>query len=82
MRNFLAQQMEEKQKRENDEKFNIDVQAKMWQTDKENWEEEERRLKNRINRINRENQDYLVQQMMEKDRQEKKNRGIMHPADF
>ena len=56
---FLSQQMEEKQRRENDEKSNIDMQARMWATDKENYEEEERRLKNRINRINRDNQDYL-----------------------
>ena len=55
MRQFLAQQMEEKKKRENDEKSNIDMQARMWQTDKENWEEEEKRLKTRINRINRDN---------------------------
>ena len=30
MRAFLNQQMEEKRKRENDEKSNIDMQAKMW----------------------------------------------------
>jgi hypothetical protein len=47
--------MAEKQRRENDEKSNIDMQAKMWETDKHNWEEEERRLKNRINKINRDN---------------------------
>ena len=34
MRIFLAQQMEEKNRREKDEKYNIDIQAKMWQTDK------------------------------------------------
>ena len=48
MRMFLAQQVEEKKKRENDEKSNIDVQARMWQTDKSNWEEEDKRLKQRI----------------------------------
>ena len=47
--------MEEKKKRENDEKSNIDVQAKMWATDKDNWEEEEKRLKSRISKINRDN---------------------------
>ena len=52
--------MEEKKKRENDEKSNIDIQAKMWETDKKNWEEEERRLKSRINNINRDNQEYLL----------------------
>jgi len=55
MRYFLAQQMEEKQRRENDEKSNIDMQARMWATDKENYEEEEKRLKNRICKINRDN---------------------------
>lgn len=74
--------MEEKKKREQDEKSNIDMQARMWATDKENWEEEERRLKNRIRGINRENQDYLHQQMMEKDAQDKYNRGTMNPNDF
>jgi hypothetical protein len=48
MRLFLAQQVEEKKKRENDEKSNIDYQAKMWSTDKNNWEEEDKRLKMRI----------------------------------
>jgi len=28
----------------------------MWRTDKENYEEEERRVKERINKINRDNQ--------------------------
>lgn len=55
--------MVEKRNRENDEKSNIDMQAKMWQTDKENWEEEEKRLKNRISKINRDNQSYLMKQM-------------------
>lgn len=55
MRMFLAQQMEEKRKRENDEKYNIDIQAKMWHTDKTNWEEEDKRLKQRIKQINRDN---------------------------
>lgn len=48
MRLFLAQQMEDKRKRENDEKSNIDMQARMWQTDKDNYEEEDKRLKKRI----------------------------------
>lgn len=74
--------MEEKRKRENDEKSNIDVQARMWATDKENWEEEERRLKSRINGINRDNQHYLMKQMAEKEAQEKVNRGTMHTQDF
>ena len=74
--------MEEKKKRENDEKSNIDVQAKMWETDKKNWEEEERRLKSRINNINRDNQEYLLKQMAEKASIEKDNRGLMNAADF
>ena len=82
MRSFLAQEMQEKQRRENEEKSNIDMQAKMWQTDKENWEEEEKRLKNRIDKINRDNQEYLRRQMAEKDAQEKYNRGSMNPNDF
>ena len=77
MRVFLAQQMEDKKKRENDEKSNIDMQARMWAMDKENWEEEEKRLKNRISSINRQNQDYLVKQMRDKDEHEKKERGFM-----
>lgn len=55
MRVFLSQQVEEKKRRENDEKSNIDVQARMWQTDKSNWEEEDKRLKQRISQINRDN---------------------------
>ena len=74
--------MEEKKKRENDEKSNIDVQARMWATDKKNWEEEERRLKSRINNINRDNQDYLLKQMAEKAVVEKENRGFMNAQDF
>jgi hypothetical protein len=34
MRNFLAQQMAEKKNRENNDKANIDQQAKMWLVDK------------------------------------------------
>ena len=61
-----------------DEKSNIDQQAKMWQTDKQNYEVEEQRLKDRINKINKDNQDFLLQQMA------KKNKGSskMHPNDF
>ena len=48
--------MNAKKERENDERRNIDEQAMMWRTDKENYEEEERRVKERINKINRDNQ--------------------------
>ena len=54
----------------------------MWETDKDNWEEEEKRLKNRIMRINRDNQAYLMKQMMEKEDQEKATRGYMNKNDF
>lgn len=82
MRSFLSSQMEEKRKRENDDKSNIDIQAKMWETDNKNWEEEETRLKNRIRQINQDNQQYLLKQMAEKGRQDKGNKGIMHTQDF
>lgn len=59
MRNFLKSQMNAKKDRENDERKNIDEQASMWRTDKENYEEEERRVKERINKINRDNQQFL-----------------------
>jgi len=78
MRRFLAQQVAEKKQREHDEKSNIDVQASMWQTDKRNWEEEEKRLKSRIDKINRDNQEYLVKQMGLKDKENRK----MHPQEF
>lgn len=35
----------------------------MWELDKENWQKEESRLKSRIEEINKENQDFLLQQM-------------------
>jgi len=38
----------------------------MWNIDKENYEEEEKRLRDRINRINHDNADYLMRQMAEK----------------
>ena len=66
MRVFLAQQVEEKKKRENDEKSNIDQQAGIWNVDKRNWDAEESRLKGRINQINLDNQNYQLKQMAEK----------------
>lgn len=38
----------------------------MWDKDYRNYSEEERRLHDKINRINRDNQDYLKRQMEEK----------------
>lgn len=42
----------------------------MWRTDKENYEEEERRVKERINKINRDNQQFLFLQMNQKEKKE------------
>lgn len=60
MRDFLAQQIKDKNQREQEDRDNINQQAKMWELDKQNWDDEERRLKNRINDINRSNQEYLI----------------------
>ena len=60
MRDFLAQQMADKRRREEEERSNIDAQANMWNLDKKNWEVEESRLKARIDKINKENQDFLL----------------------
>lgn len=38
----------------------------MWQVDKKNYEEEENRLKEKINKINKDNADFLMQQMAAK----------------
>jgi hypothetical protein len=66
MRAFLAQQMNEKAERERIDKENIDQQAKMWELDKKNYEEEERRLRERISKINKDNSEYLMNQMAAK----------------
>ena len=58
--------MAEKKQREQDEKANIDIQAKMWDQDKKNYDEEERRLKERIKAINKDNASYLMQQVQAK----------------
>ena len=55
MRDFLALQMHEKKAREEADKANIDQQATMWSLDKRNYDDEERRLKERIGRINVDN---------------------------
>lgn len=60
MRQFLAEQMAEKKRREDEDRSNIDAQANMWNLDKQNWEVEESRLKARIDKINKENQDFLL----------------------
>ena len=40
----------------------------MWELDKQNYEEEEKRLKERINKINKDNSSYLMNQMAAKNR--------------
>lgn len=69
MRQFLHQQVQEKANRERQDKENIDQQAMMWELDKQNYDEEEKRLKQRISKINQDNSAYLMQQMAEKNRQ-------------
>ena len=66
MRDLLARQMQEKREREAAEKALNDEQAVIWKTDKENYDEEERRLQNKIAGINRENCEFLKRQMNEK----------------
>lgn len=59
MRDFLGKQMNEKKHRENLEKALNDEQAVMWKQDHRNYNEEERRLNDKINKINKENADFL-----------------------
>ena len=59
MRDFLAKQVAEKRERERNDKSNIDQQAQMWNLDKQNYEEEEKRLKDRIGQINKDNAEFL-----------------------
>ena len=66
MRDFLAKQMEEKKHRENMEKALNDEQAVMWKQDHSNYTEEERRLHDKINKINKENADFLKRQIDDK----------------
>lgn len=72
MRDFLAKQVAEKRDRELNDKENINQQAQMWHLDKQNYEEEEKRLRDRIGRINKDNADFLVKQMEAKSKQFKK----------
>lgn len=66
MRDLLSRQMQEKRDREAAEKAHNDEQAYIWRRDKENYEEEERRLKSKIATIAAENSDFLKKQMHEK----------------
>lgn len=72
MREFLNKQMDEKKHRENLEKALNDEQATMWKADQRNYNEEERRLNEKINKINKENADFLKKQMDDKDGKGKK----------
>ena len=64
--------MDEKRNRENQEKNNIAQQAHMWQVDKENYEQEAKRLKERTQIINKENKSFLIMQMQDKYRKDNK----------
>jgi hypothetical protein len=66
MREFLAAQVQEKRDREKNDKENINQQAEMWSLDKANYDEEEKRLRDRINQINKDNANFLMKQMEEK----------------
>lgn len=66
MRTFLDKQMDEKKRREAEEKALNDEQAVMWQKDLENYEEEERRMTDKIKRINMETAGFLQNQIGEK----------------
>ncbi len=59
MRAFLSKQMEEKKMRENMERDLNFEQATMWKQDQRNYQEEEHRLNQKINNINKENADFL-----------------------
>jgi len=72
MRGFLARQMEEKKHREHMEKALNDEQAVMWKQDLENYEAEEKRLNDKIKRINKENADFLTSQAQNKGAKGKK----------
>ena len=79
MRNFLGKQMEEKKHRENLEKALNDEQATMWKQDHRNYTEEERRLMEKINKINKENANFLKQQM---DNKTGKDKAKMNKQEF
>jgi hypothetical protein len=59
--------MEDKDGREKRQKGHIDEQAVIWARDKENYESEEKRLAEKIKKINEENAAFLHKQMREKE---------------
>jgi len=66
MKEFLFRQHEDKKRREAAEKALNDEQAVMWREDKVNYEEEERRLQEKIKNINLENASFLKGQAVQK----------------
>ncbi len=67
MRALLAKQVEDKHMREQRLKGHFDEQAVIWARDKENHENEEKRLAEKIKKINEDNAAFLHQQMQEKE---------------
>lgn len=66
LRDDLARQVAEKKRRENMEKEFNDEQAKMWQLDRQNYEQQENLLNGKIQEKNRENRAFLESQMAER----------------
>lgn len=79
MREFLAKQVEDKKKKEKIEKELNDEQAQMWKRDRENYEQEEHRINNKIKNINKQNADFLQRQMNEK---EEARKGKMNMNEY
>jgi len=73
MRSFLSDQVKEKQARERADKENIGQQAQMWNLDKQNWELEEKRLKDKMSKIQMDNAAFLQRQMDEKHKKTNQN---------
>lgn len=78
MRQYLSAQVQEKHEREKNDKENISQQAQMWAIDKQNYQLEEQRLKEKIDRIKMDNQAYLLKQMELKNQKSTK----MNKAEF
>ena len=56
-----------------------DEQASMWKQDQNNYQEEERRLNGKVNKINKENAEFLKRQMDDK---QSKERAKMNKQEF
>lgn len=68
MREYLARQVAEKREREVVEKKFNDEQADMWKKDLDNYTLEERTLTDKIKKLNKDNADFLMMQMNEKNK--------------